>query len=626
MAGGVGDLVVNLGMNTRDFSGGLMSASRGVSGLSSTVNRSMSMIRGAMAPLLPLFAAVGVAMGAMNAINSARDAVAQQNKLQAVLTATGGAAGLTAGQISDMADELSSLTNFEDDAIVSAAGVLATFKEVKGDQFRQATELAADMASVLGGDLQGSVMQVGKALNDPTKGITALSRAGVSFTEQQKQQIKTLQASGNLIGAQKIILQELESEFGGAAKAMADPFVRMQNVIGNVGESLGMLLLPAFNAITAGVADIFAPLAGAGEVFAVLGGKLGGIVSGVVSPFVSIFRGGIEIIIAGFVMLGPVIDGVGLLVESLMIGLSGMFQPVFDSISSLVSAYLPSVSEGFAGVGAFVGEVVGGIAFFFRNASALSQVAVIDLLTFIMDNVPFAETAFTQIGATSVGVFNGIGAGVKAFVLNVIAGFREIVNFAKAGFGAVGAAFSAMLSGENPLQAFQKSFVDTLSAQKDQLGGGNPFTEFQTAFNEGRDGFLAQTESKGGLKNSLADTKKQLLDGVSKNELAFSLKLEAPKLSVPEAGKPGLISPEKPVSQESGKYVQTEAVNRGSKEAFTAIQSFVFGGNADTGKQQLEVQKQQLSEVADQKGIMQQIRDGLEEDRAIDSMSPGFAI
>ena len=31
---------------------------------------------------------------------------------------------------------------------------------------------------------------LGKALNDPVKGITALGRAGVTFTDEQKKQIK----------------------------------------------------------------------------------------------------------------------------------------------------------------------------------------------------------------------------------------------------------------------------------------------------------------------------------------------------------------------------------------------------------------------------------------------------
>ncbi|MES2155937.1 MAG: hypothetical protein V4510_12455, partial [bacterium] len=63
------------------------------------------------------------------------------------------------------------------------------------------------------------IIKVGKALNDPTKGLTALSRVGILFTDQQKKQIKALQKSGDLLGAQKIILKELGTEFGGSFAA-----------------------------------------------------------------------------------------------------------------------------------------------------------------------------------------------------------------------------------------------------------------------------------------------------------------------------------------------------------------------------------------------------------------------
>src|SRR5690606_25050127 len=100
--------------------------------------------------------------------------------------ATGGAAGLSSDEIKTLADDLEGLTNFNADVTTSGAAVLATFKEIKGDVFKDALVAAQDMSAVLGTDLQGSVVQIGKALNDPTKGITALGRAGVSFTEQQK--------------------------------------------------------------------------------------------------------------------------------------------------------------------------------------------------------------------------------------------------------------------------------------------------------------------------------------------------------------------------------------------------------------------------------------------------------
>ena len=64
-----------------------------------------------------------------------------------------------------------------------------------------------------------AALQLAKALEDPAKQVTALARSGTVFTEQQKEQIKTLQASGDLLGAQEIILKEIEAQYGGAARA-----------------------------------------------------------------------------------------------------------------------------------------------------------------------------------------------------------------------------------------------------------------------------------------------------------------------------------------------------------------------------------------------------------------------
>jgi hypothetical protein len=103
-----------------------------------------------------------------------------------------------------------------------------------------------DMATVMGTDLNSNILQIGKALNDPIKGITALNRAGVQFTDQQKDQIAALQESGRTMEAQKMILAELESQFGGAAEAMAKDFngglIQAGNAMGDLKEEMGFVI------------------------------------------------------------------------------------------------------------------------------------------------------------------------------------------------------------------------------------------------------------------------------------------------------------------------------------------------------------------------------------------------
>jgi len=176
-----------------------------------------------------------------------------EKRLESVLNATGNAAGFTSDEMKDMASAMQEMTTIGDEVILQSQAIIATFKNIKGDQFKETLMVAADMAEVLGTDLKGASMQVAKALNDPLKGMSALSRAGVQFTEQQREQIKVLQESGDIVGAQKVILAELSGEFGGAAAAAADTFTgrltQMMNTVGDIGEMIFQAFVPAMDAL-----------------------------------------------------------------------------------------------------------------------------------------------------------------------------------------------------------------------------------------------------------------------------------------------------------------------------------------------------------------------------------------
>ena len=137
-------------------------------------------------------------------------------------TSTGGAAGLTADELAGLSGDLSQaagMSTFCDDAVLALENLLLTFTNVKGDIFKQATAIGVDMATALGTEPAAAAMQLGKALNDPIKGIAALSRVGVTFTEEQKDQIKVMQEAGDMAGAQAVILAELNKEFGGSGES-----------------------------------------------------------------------------------------------------------------------------------------------------------------------------------------------------------------------------------------------------------------------------------------------------------------------------------------------------------------------------------------------------------------------
>jgi hypothetical protein len=149
----------------------------------------------------------------------AQNAMAQ---LDAAVRSTGGAAGRTVTELDALSVALQHQTTYSDEAVKGAESILLTFNKIRGTEFDDATRAVTDLAARMGGDLQGAALQVGKALQDPNTGLTALRRSGVSFTESQQRVIKALFDTGREAEAQRLILAELEKQYGGSAAAARD--------------------------------------------------------------------------------------------------------------------------------------------------------------------------------------------------------------------------------------------------------------------------------------------------------------------------------------------------------------------------------------------------------------------
>jgi hypothetical protein len=195
-------------------------------------------------------AAAGIGYLAKGALDAAYESQKVSKQTEAIIKATGSAAGVTANQIGKLATSLSNKTGIDDEAIQTNLNLLLTFKKVRNeagkgnDVFDRAAMAALDLGNVFG-STDAAAKQLGKALSNPVKGITALTKSGVDFTESQKAQIKSLVEQGKTLEAQKIILGEVEAQVGGTAAASATAMDLMSVGIGNAQEALGLLLLPA---------------------------------------------------------------------------------------------------------------------------------------------------------------------------------------------------------------------------------------------------------------------------------------------------------------------------------------------------------------------------------------------
>lgn len=201
----------------------------------------------------------GLVMMLKTGVGEQKDYLAGQAQLEAGLKSTGNAANTSVKSMEGLASSIQDYSGQTDDSIVAAEQLMLTFTGVSNaagknnDVFDQSIKMTADMAARMGGDASKYAVLLGKALNDPAKGLTALTRIGVSFTEGQKKQIKSMQTAGNTMGAQKIILGELQREFGGSAKAAGDTLPgqmkRAQRSFEDISQALVGALLPAINAL-----------------------------------------------------------------------------------------------------------------------------------------------------------------------------------------------------------------------------------------------------------------------------------------------------------------------------------------------------------------------------------------
>lgn len=158
------------------------------------------------------------------------------------------AAQFTRQGLIDLSKQLEQTTTFSDETVLSAENLLLTFTSIGANVMPQATKTVLDMAQALGEDTKDAAIQLGKALQDPVLGITALRRVGVNFTDDQKNVIAQLVKTGQSAKAQQLILAELNKEFGGSAAAAATTFggrmEQVKNQIDDLQEEIGNAIIP----------------------------------------------------------------------------------------------------------------------------------------------------------------------------------------------------------------------------------------------------------------------------------------------------------------------------------------------------------------------------------------------
>ena len=349
---------------TTQAANGIKRTGRAAASATANVQRFGIAFRSVLGPLVAVTGAITFFSRSLKTLGDRQaDVAALQNGLKG-LTTNGGAA---LDSLLESADRLGKATLFNDEEFRKAFKLLTSFRTIGVSTYERVATVGADMAQVLGQDVNSVLLQVAKALEAPEVGLTALQRSGTRFTEQQKEQVKAMVAAGQTAEAQAFILSELERQYGGAAKA-------------------------------AGSAGFAGAMDSLGESFRDFQETIGRVIEPLATGFVKALTASIEWMNAGY---------------QVVLKLIGAFSPLGELLDSLGINW-----ENFGKAAEFGGKVVSIVANDVAYLVNQMAQAVADVL----------KGLFSGIGQFFSGIVDSSAQGMKGVVQNVVNGIRAIRN------------------------------------------------------------------------------------------------------------------------------------------------------------------------------------------------------
>lgn len=403
----------------------------------------------------------------MDGIADAREAAKINAQTAQVIKSTGNAAGVSAEHVQDYASALSAAAGkslFGDDQIQQSTNLLLTFTNIKGATLDAATAISVDMAQALGGAPKDAAIQLGKALNDPLKGITALTRVGVTFSQDQKDLIQAMVDTGDTAGAQAVILEELNKEFGGSAEAAAKAdggWAQFNDRLGEAKETIGTAILPLLNIFVGFLNDSLMPMveqaAAAFSAWLADPATQAGIQQltqsiqtglGVALTFIT--QTAIPALIAGWQAIQPAIAAIIPVIQAVIATFqsageqSSVLGGVIQQLGTIWTEYRALVETELAAVWAIIQAVIGQIMVFWQAHSAeiiafaqttwttivqIVQLAIELLQATIIPALQYIASFIQAHGTEIQGIFTVVWETIKAIVtvaLGLIKGILQV--------------------------------------------------------------------------------------------------------------------------------------------------------------------------------------------------------
>lgn len=318
----------------------------------SGIKQAEGALKGFGSSLAKIGAAVGAAFAVRAISNFAKEAVLAAEGVATANARIGQIAKSTAlfgaetdavtGRLIKFAEAQEMRLAVDAEVIKGVQGQLLTFKALgqsadeAGGIFDRTTEAAFNMAAAGFGSAESNAIQLGKALEDPIRGLTALRRSGTTFTAEQQDLIKSLVESGNLLGAQELILGELESQYGGVAEATANASTKIALAFDNIKEQAGAVLLPVFAELVEGLMPVTEAI----------GNELGTTLEAL-SPVLMDIAKMIPGLLTAFTPLIPVIGQLAVIFFQMVEKLLPVFVELFNMLLPIIAELAPIIGEVF---------------------------------------------------------------------------------------------------------------------------------------------------------------------------------------------------------------------------------------------------------------------------------------
>jgi len=389
-------------------------------------------------------------------VAAAGEAAHANKQLTAVMANTGSGFQEATKHAIELADSLGRQVGVSPNVIKAGESILATFHSVSGEVgmqagiFDRATKAGADLAAAGFGSIESNAVQLGKALEDPTKGLTALAKSGVTFTKSQKEQIAAMtagKASAEELAAANLKIETSQVAYNEAVKKYGPDSLQARNAAQKLStaqedlaksQAKGTDLLGAqkivLEAVESQVAGTAKATAGAGAKMAVAYEEMKVKIGTALLPAVSSLKGEFtklfDFISANSAWLVPLISGVAVLAGALVaiVGAVKMFTMVMESVKlAIAGVRLAMMLLNTAFLTSPIGWIV------------LAVVALIAVIVLIATKTTWFQTIWAAMTA-------GITAAWNATVGAVVAAWNWVWGILSAGFNAVQAIAASVLN------------------------------------------------------------------------------------------------------------------------------------------------------------------------------------